>query len=691
MSQAVVTCNCSLPDVNQELHPYTLVQHLLDATADFQMLAVPARHGTQNIPLGGTGSIGTPCGSSIAVESVLHRFESVAQMPGARRGIAHSQTGEASGLFRGNWFFTSERPAWSPGHESPSVPFNPWQSQHFSIPSCEFRIGRSDVFVAYGLGRTFPIAGVGTQRLLAAGAGNLTCGQGREGTFVFTGSLLPGIGFLGNITLRVLDFNGDFRSDRDLAPSATIEDAAPDDTFLVVRLVKKNSSVRTTWAPVNPDFVELVAPAEIRSTQFRFTAHRDKHPRTVRTIGPVIGEMVTAVALDFQAPPGTHARPLPFASGEKYTFLSEHGQPAGTIEATVTDGISFGVRLPSLPDQPALRLAGYGPIRGGTGIFEGARGLLAVNSLIGLGPNALSLIHVLHLDDADGRFRACREPKSRLMVSGCSPAPPPAPAPNVAKRQTPPSVGADPFQELVDRTGAYKESFRTWRRNMHRCSGKFSEFLAALFNSHRKIGDFTGLEISPASLRAAFEAEVQPFNERSFDIYSGRGKAGVKTYRLPDCRQIRESDLYGVWERRNYRRGILYKRITAATDQYFHPSSIPPVDQARVDLFLNAHDPDVGVTSWMEKYQAARVTKASIAYDLPHEGEILWFGRDVGSGGQPASTHVVMPSHEWQGLCDDRTCYFMVGFFVVMDFDECKIDLAQDVFWRARYVQVRED
>ena len=40
-----------------------------------------------------------------------------------------------------------------------------------------------------------------------------------------------------------------------------------------------------------------------------------------------------------------------------------------------------------------------------TGVFAGAQGILTVNSLIGISPHTLSLMHCLHLVDPDRRYR----------------------------------------------------------------------------------------------------------------------------------------------------------------------------------------------------------------------------------------------------------------------------------------------
>jgi len=78
------------------------------------------------------------------------------------------------------------------------------------------------------------------------------------------------------------------------------------------------------------------------------------------------------------------------------------------VEAAVEEGQSFDLKFPSAPGQPGVRFAGVGPVLGGTGLFAGVQGTLSVNSVIGIAPHTLSLMHVLHLRDPRRQFRAGR-------------------------------------------------------------------------------------------------------------------------------------------------------------------------------------------------------------------------------------------------------------------------------------------
>ncbi len=95
-----------------------------------------------------------------------------------------------------------------------------------------------------------------------------------------------------------------------------------------------------------------------------------------------------------------------FETENVYTFVDRDGGRPGSIRADVVLGRSFGLRFPGRPEQLAMRYGGFGPIVETRGPFRGVRGLVSVNSAIGIAPHALSMLNVLQLVDPEGRFRA---------------------------------------------------------------------------------------------------------------------------------------------------------------------------------------------------------------------------------------------------------------------------------------------
>ncbi len=408
----------ALPDVNYETYPYDLVQHLLNQTADFNMYAtpVPGHLASATLTPGHPEDFfGIDGGYGLDILCDLRRFDSTIHMPSVDMGVgATEQVGESSGRYRARWLFSATDLAWTPGQNpSPGI-FDAWYSQRFNMLDCRFEFGNQEhpvnAFDAYGIGRTYPMMVHGRPVLLAAGVGNLMQGYGKfaglEGTFVMTGTITPDLGFRGSITFRAVDPDGRIRTDDELGSLTSISDPDPSSTFMVMHGEKKNRNVKTTFGPPpGGGLVSLITPSQMRAAQFNFTASGHRGLKTSLQIGPHFGDMTATVFFNLLAPPGTAQKPVPFTTDELYTFLNSDGEIIATLTAGVVEGISFDLKFPAAPGQPGVRFAGFGPITGGTGPLAGARGMLTVNSLIGISPHALTLVHVLHLVDPDGSFR----------------------------------------------------------------------------------------------------------------------------------------------------------------------------------------------------------------------------------------------------------------------------------------------
>jgi len=209
------------------------------------------------------------------------------------------------------------------------------------------------------------------------------------------------------VTARFVDPEGRLRSDREVSGFNAVAEAEPDATFIVMRLAKKSAAVRTTYGPPPgpPGIVSLVTPSQIRTAQFGFHSRGYSGLRTEFSLGQAIGSMDADVHFNLLAPPGTAQKPVPFTTAEVYTFTGDDGKVVGTIECGVEEGEAFDLKFPAAPGQPGVRFAGVGPVTGGTGLFAGARGTLTVNSVIGISPHALSLVHVIQLRDPSRRLR----------------------------------------------------------------------------------------------------------------------------------------------------------------------------------------------------------------------------------------------------------------------------------------------
>jgi hypothetical protein len=401
----------SLPDVNAEIYPYDMVQTMLDQTANFSMFAVPVAGYEDRASLAPGNPndwFGLNGGYGLDLLSDVHRFEATAQVRSGGVRVAQ-EVGQATGRFHSLCLFSPADFQWNPRQTPPPWIFDPWRSQRFVMQECSVTFGDKHNCQFYGIGRTFPIMVNGRHVLLAAGVANLMKGtgrfEGREGTLIFTGTITPELGFKGNINLRVRDTEETIVTDNELPPFEAVQDPDRQNTFIELRLLKKNKHVKTTFGPPpGGSLVSLVTPSEMRSVRYSYIGGA-RGPKTHMEVGEVLGPMSATVFFDLGAPPGTAQSPVPFTTEELYTFNTASGETVGTISCRVMEGISFGLKFPQAPGQPGVRFAGFGPITGGTGAFAGAQGMLTVNSLIGISPHTLSLMHCLHLVDPDRRYR----------------------------------------------------------------------------------------------------------------------------------------------------------------------------------------------------------------------------------------------------------------------------------------------
>ena len=406
----------ALPDVNEETYPFDFVQYLLDQTANFSLFSTPERHSPEDLLLTPDPNdwFSINGGYGIVIRSELRRFESFAGTPSTDEVAVSQAAGETIGSLRARWVFCSGECKWSPGQLPTPALFDRWIPQRFTMVDGDFSFGETDRFSGYGVGCTYPITAGGESRLLAAVVGNVMQGEGkfrgRDGSFVMTGMITPSLGFVGHISLRIVDPDGVLRTERELPALTAITDPDPSSTFMVMRGDKKDRSVRTEYGPPpGGGLVSLVTPSQFRAAQFNVARRGGGGVRTETRIGPVVCKMDATVYFDLLAPPGTANAPVPFSTDEIYSFVDRRGREVATLTARVEEGISFNLKFPAAPGQPGVRFAGFGPITGGTGPLEGAQGILTVNSLIGIKPHALTLMHVLHLVDSGGRHRSSRQ------------------------------------------------------------------------------------------------------------------------------------------------------------------------------------------------------------------------------------------------------------------------------------------
>lgn len=402
----------ALPDVNAPTHPFETVQYHLDRATWLNLYAAPiGRRGEQPwlVP-DRRDYFGINGGYGFDLASRLHRFDSRIRCATDGSPRIRQAVGRPLGEVRARVLFGPPDLSWAPGREPPIRIFDPWRPQSFALLDVAARFGSGDDgFRGYGTGRTYPISVGGRPVLLAAAVGNVETGYGRlgglEATFVLNGHFHE-LGFEGSLTCRVVDPEMQLAAGDDPSPVEQTSEVSPLSTFVVLRGQKADPSVRTEYGPPpGQGLVSLVTPAQMRAVEFGTTAEEGGGPRSRMQVGEVVANLLADVSLDILAPPGTSERPNGFTTHNTYTFAGGDADSANAIEARVELGRSFALSFPGLPDQPAMRYGGVGPVVGSRGRLSGAVGLLSVNSAIGVAPHALSMLNILQIVDPEGLLR----------------------------------------------------------------------------------------------------------------------------------------------------------------------------------------------------------------------------------------------------------------------------------------------
>lgn len=300
----------------------------------------------------------------------------------------------------------------NPHERPPQTILNPLVSQRFEMLDGRFRFADGSGFDGFGAGRTFPNFPRGLALKIGAvidvleGVGRL---RGATGMVVVNGEIEPPQGLNLNLMARILDPPEGIRVHEPLGPLAERSFPDPGATFMTflgeTDPAAPLTPVRTpARAPVRGG-AGAVAGIDLRERLRRVDLDFDVTPgagvRTRSEPGEALGEV--RAALRFA--PGAHRPPVPVQSRDVRLALSDAaGRSLGAVEAELVEGRAFPTTLPGLPAR-LWRWGAFGPVRRGSGAFDGAEGMLTVNSAVCLDPPVSSTLYVLRFVDPEGRFR----------------------------------------------------------------------------------------------------------------------------------------------------------------------------------------------------------------------------------------------------------------------------------------------
>lgn len=386
----------ALPDVNTATFPAERVWVALNQSACFHFYAVPSRREA------GRYSTSSGGGRGLEIRLDLHPFNTRVDLTAGVH--ATPAVGKSAASYRSRWLFTAAEVSWRPGAEPPPARLDPGAEQGFVLLGDLVRFGekKRHGFSGYGIGRTFPGVHGQDDRVAVAAIGNLLQGfgkfRGMEGIYVLNGVLSLEEGFRGDVTLRVHDHRGLFRPPGELPESETVS-VRSDAAYIAMLGRKASPRDRSEIAPApggQPNLVNLSTSAEMRLAEFYFSDGAGGLFVRVDE-GPVLAALDAAITLDIQALPGTADSPNTFTTRNVYHFRDPSCREVGLLEVDLKLGRSFDLSFPDLPGQRGLRFGGAGEIVQASGIFEGSRGVVSVNSAIGIAPHVLSITQTVRL------------------------------------------------------------------------------------------------------------------------------------------------------------------------------------------------------------------------------------------------------------------------------------------------------
>ena len=404
------------PGVNPETYRLDTVRHLLRQAAYFSLFSVHDPN-TPNIPLPMPGNPQQLIG--MEVNERLHRLDVAVEPPTLATGFQVAKTvGQSVARVHIRWLVIPDTFHAAPNREPPPTPLNPARSQRFTMMDGHFSFDDHDQsgFRGFGAGRTFP-AREGGRSVLRLGAvvymlEGLGKFRGHQGNAFVNGFIIPP-DILGlNITLRLVDTQGNLRTESALAPVQSMPDPDPGAVFLTFLGEDDPDHPTTLNRGPNGQMLGSNVHELLRLVHIDFDLGRaNKNIRSKTTTGPIVGRLHTTTLFNPLNPqtPGTVQTPVPFQTkGGVFTFFDGAGCTIGTLQADIIEGRAFRTELPGAP-LSIFRMAGFGPLLEGTGQFSGAAGMLSLNAAISVFPRTLSNLYALRIIDPDGRFRtACR-------------------------------------------------------------------------------------------------------------------------------------------------------------------------------------------------------------------------------------------------------------------------------------------
>jgi hypothetical protein len=398
------------PGVNPETYQLEKVTHLLKSAAYFPIFNIPNPN-TPNQPvllIPGISFLMT----AVNVNEELHRYEVTVTEPTLECGLrARDRVGEAVANVHIRWTPIPEDFEAAPGKFPPPTLLIPFFSQRFCMLEGQltFKDRAQSGFHAFGTGRTFP-ASEGGKNVLRIGAvievlEGLGEFQNLTGAFVINGYIAPPDQLALSLVLRIMDPAGTLKAHAEPVPLTEVPNPDPGAVFMF--FLGEPDPTKPVQLNIAPDgILGSQVHERLRLVNIGFDIENGRGPRSRTTEGPIVGSV--SATLHFNPLDPRPVSPVHTTEGV-FTFFDRRGKTLGTVLCNMVEGRAMKTDLAGAP-MPVFRFAGFGPILGGTDSFQGADGMMSMNSAISVFPRTLSNLYIFRFYDPTGKFqRKARE------------------------------------------------------------------------------------------------------------------------------------------------------------------------------------------------------------------------------------------------------------------------------------------
>ncbi len=293
----------------------------------------------------------------------------------------------------------------SPHQPPPPLAFSHHGSARFELREGHFEyVGTGGTgFRGFGDGRIFPTV-YGDQPQLRLGAlvhvqqglGQLA---GIRGLLMLNGTVEPPEFMDLSITALVVDFEHRLGAAEQPLGLRPLPDPDPSSTFLLFRSTQHGKGV--SLCSVGDQTLMTSVRADLRLAQADF-AVRDHRLLYHLELGPRVGRVHTRMWVG----PFRQGFVTPYqTSAGRLALHDRAGRRLGSLDANAMLGRAFLIDVPGAP-IPAILTGGVGTVRRGSGLFEGANGMVTKLSLTSLFPRVASTFYAVRLDDPDGIYRS---------------------------------------------------------------------------------------------------------------------------------------------------------------------------------------------------------------------------------------------------------------------------------------------